>query len=280
MNAFEEGIKAIADAAEAVRAAGDYETRDGIRYCTHCGKPVEIRRYIKEFDKELLLPVMCDCEKEAELRRKEEAHRQTIADAKKRCFGGDFARISGATIAAAAIEHPKEANIARNYVNLFNELYRSQTGLLLYGPNGTGKSFLAAAICNELVEGGNDVKFATFAQIDRETSAGTRGDKQEYFNSLNKYALLVLDDLGAERGSPYMQELVFAVIDSRYASGKPFIITTNLTLAELKAPANIQQARIYDRILQACHPVQMAGESLRRKDTKERYYKTKELLEA
>lgn len=76
-----------------------------------------------------------------------------------------------------------------------------------------------------------------------------------------------------------MQELVFSVIDSRYTSGKPVVITTNLTLQDLKNPQTAQQSRIYDRILQICYPVEMTGASIRRKDAKDRYYKTKELLE-
>ena len=50
------------------------------------------------------------------------------------------------------------------------------------------------------------------------------------FSRLCRYPLLILDDFGMERGTEYGLEQVFNVIDSRYRSGKPLIVTTNLTL--------------------------------------------------
>lgn len=273
-----EVINDICKAAEDGRTTRTYHTENGVRCCDQCGRPVEIRRIV--MGEERVLPIMCDCERAEEIRKKEAAHVALIQDAKIKCFSGDFPRLASASLAAVDLAHPNEGKIAKNYVCLFSELYRTQTGLLLYGPNGTGKSFLAAAICNSLIEGGHDVKFLTFAQIERDLSAGGSSfSRSVYYTDLNRYALLVLDDLGAERRSEYMQDIVFSIVDSRYSSGKPMIITTNLTMQDLKNPATQQQARIYDRILQVCHPVQMSGESMRRKDTRDRYYKTKELLE-
>lgn len=256
-------------------APGTY-TIDGIAYCPNCKKPLQIRREV--FGETRLLPIMCDCEIEQERLRKETARLQKLADARRRCFSGDYSRLSGARIADAYLEHPHEAGIIQRYIDNFGEFYRSQQGLILYGQNGTGKSYLAAALCNELIEKDHDVYFTTFTHIDRET-AGARSERQAYFESLNEYALLVIDDLGAERGSEYMQELVFSVIDARYTSGKPLVITTNLSMQDLKNPQTAQQSRIYDRILQICYPVPVSGDSIRRKDTKERYYRTKEILE-
>ena len=77
------------------------------------------------------------------------------------------------------------------------------------------------------------------------------------------YDLLILDDLGAERGTEYALEQVFAVIDARYRSRKPLIVTTNLTLNALKHPDDLAHARIYDRILEICAPILFGGENLR-----------------
>lgn len=277
MDIFNEGFNDIIQKAEENHRNTETEIRDGIRYCKRCGMPIEIRRTV--LGEERLLPIMCECEREEQRLLKEQAHAQEIADARRKCFSGDASRLSIATLAAVALEHPKEAGILRRYAQNFRELYTDQQGLLLYGTNGTGKSFAAAALCNALIEDGHEVHFTSFSRIDQQTAAGTRGDKKIYLDSLNEYALLVLDDLGAERRSEYMQELVFSVIDSRYTSGKPVVITTNLTLQDLKNPQTAQQSRIYDRILQICYPVEMTGASIRRKDTKDRYYKTKELLE-
>ena len=103
-------------------------------------------------------------------------------------------------------------------------------------------------------------------------------NKQGYIDSLNKFDLLVLDDLGAERRSEYAQEQVFNVIDSRYRAKLPLIVTTNLTMKELTAPDNIGNGRIYDRLLEMCHPVEISGKSRRRQKVANEFKDTNKLL--
>ena len=102
-----------------------------------------------------------------------------------------------------------------------------------------------------------------------------RYGKQDYLDNLNTFDLLVIDDLGAEE---YMQEIVFDVINTRYNSGKPFIITTNLTIEEIKKPAELSNARIYDRILERCTPIEANGASRRRIKAANDYYETQKKL--
>ena len=73
----------------------------------------------------------------------------------------------------------------------------------------------------------------------------------------------IIDDLGVERSTEYAMEQMFFVIDSRYRSRRPMIITTNLKLAELKNPPDLAHARIYDRILERCAPILFAGKNFR-----------------
>lgn len=275
MDLFNEQIKEIIRTAQADQPSDVY-TENGILYCSKCHQPVEIIRHV--FGDDRHLPIMCECLKEQERQRKEQAHLQALADARRKCFDGDYSRLSDARLADCHLEHPEEAQMLQRYVDLFSDFYRDQKGLLLYGQNGTGKSYMAAALCNALIDKGHDCRFTTFSRIDRQAS-GIRSERRTYIDSLNDPALLVLDDLGSERSSEYMQELVFSVIDSRYESGKPMVITTNLTLQDMKDPQTAQQSRIYDRILQICHPIKVDGESIRRKDTIKRYYETKAMLE-
>lgn len=58
-------------------------------------------------------------------------------------------------------------------------------------------------------------------------------------------------------------EQVFNVIDSRYRSKKPLIVTTNLTLDELKHPKDLARARIYDRVLERCVPLKINNQNIR-----------------
>ena len=114
----------------------------------------------------------------------------------------------------------------------------------------------------------------------KNTLEGMFGGRQEYIDSLNEFHLLVIDDLGAERKSDsgYMQEIMYDIIDSRYLAGLPMIITTNLTADELKFPQDIRYQRIYDRILERCHPVEVSGVSRRRQNLKATHQETKALL--
>jgi DNA replication protein DnaC len=102
--------------------------------------------------------------------------------------------------------------------------------------------------------------------------------KQAFIDSLNRYTLLIIDDLGAERKSEFMQETVFNIVDARYRSGLPFIITTNLTAEELKKPQDVSYSRIYDRILERCFPIEVSGASRRRQNLKDNYKNVKEKL--
>lgn len=116
-----------------------------------------------------------------------------------------------------------------------------------------------------------------FARLTNQIQSTFEG-KQELIDDLNRYALLIIDDLGAERKSEYMQEMVFNIIDARYRSGLPLIITTNLTIEEIKKTDDLTCRRIYDRIIERCFPIEMNGKSRRRQVINERYYGVKEKL--
>ncbi len=60
--------------------------------------------------------------------------------------------------------------------------------------------------------------------------------RNEYISRLCSFPLLIIDDFGMERAQNTGLEQVYNVIDSRYRSRKPLIVTTNLTLEELQQP--------------------------------------------
>lgn len=64
-----------------------------------------------------------------------------------------------------------------------------------------------------------------------------------------------------ERDTPYVLETVYLVIDERYESGKPFIITPNLSLEKLRNPADLERGCIYNRIMERCVPVALSGKN-------------------
>ena len=136
-------------------------------------------------------------------------------------------------------------------------------GLLFWGNVGTGKTFLAGCIANALLEQKIPVLMTSFPKILNALGGLYSAERNEYLASLNRYTLLVIDDMGIERESPYTLETVYTVIDERYKSGKPFIITTNIQLDILGNPQDIEHARIYDRIMERCMPVFFGGRNYR-----------------
>ena len=67
-------------------------------------------------------------------------------------------------------------------------------------------------------------------------------DKNDYVNAICGYDLLIIDDLGVESHSEYRMEGLFNVIDRRACSGKPMIITTNLTMKEMDETQDLNEA--------------------------------------
>ena len=111
------------------------------------------------------------------------------------------------------------------------------------------------------------VRMTNFALILNDLAASFEG-RNEYISRLCRYPLLILDDFGMERGTEYGLEQVFNVIDSRYRSGKPLIVTTNLTLDDLHNPEDTAHSRIYDRLLSMCVPVRFTGDNFRQETAK------------
>ena len=103
-------------------------------------------------------------------------------------------------------------------------------------------------------------------------------DNEALIRKLNRAKLLIIDDLGAERGTDFALENVYNVVDSRVREEKPLIITTNLTLTEIRSPSNMRLSRIYDR-LNGLYPMQFTGLSYRKHDAAARLKEMESILE-
>jgi DNA replication protein DnaC len=252
--------------------------KDGLLTCGQCNTPkeceVEVMGDIKKFG------CMCKCqsekyrEEQAKQREREEFERvnrlrtQGIQDRNFREW--TFENDDGS--------NPKQMDKAMRYCLKWDEMYRDNIGLLLWGNVGTGKTFFAACIANYLIEHGVPVLMTNFIRLTNALT-GFDEDKNAYIRSLNNYKLLIIDDLGAERQSDYMLEQVYNMIDNRYKNNQPLIITTNLTLNELKNPSDIKYSRIYSRIFEMCVPIRFDGTDRRKEVSASKLEKAKKLFE-
>ena len=263
--------KAAADQIKAEQ--GDYIV-DGLLHCGKCKTPKQCR---VEFFGQVRTPY-CLCKCATEKRDREERERKRAEWAREqRRIGFPDSDMQRWTFANDDLQNPRITQAMQKYVKNFPELRKKGQGLLLYGNVGTGKTYAAAEVANALIDKGYSALVTNFAKI-ANTVGGLYEGKQAYYDSLNRFDLLVLDDLGAERKTEYMCEIVYNVIDSRYRAGLPMIITTNLTAEELKSPQEITYKRIYDRVLEKCLPVAVEGVNRRHKKVKESFSELNSLL--
>lgn len=252
---------------------GDYIGEDGLWYCGKCHTRKQARVEILGVVREP--KCLCRCESERRDREIEDQKRRELAERLRREAFSE-PHMQQWTFENDDMSNEKATKVMRNYVENFPELKKEGKGLLLYGSVGTGKTYAACEVANALIDQGYRVLVTNFSTI-LNTLQGTF-EKQEYIDSLNKYSLLVVDDLGIERDTAFAKEQVFNIIDGRYRAGLPMIITTNMTIDKLKNPTDIESSRIYDRILERCFPFEISGGSRRRKAVRDSYDSMKNIL--
>lgn len=167
---------------------------------------------------------------------------------------------------------------AREYADKWEDFSREGIGLLLFGNVGTGKSYVAGCIANALIDRMIPALYVSMSDVVNRMQGNFGADRDAYLKQLMRPDLLILDDLGAEQNTSYGKERVFDVVNRRLFSHKPMIITTNIALSAMQKATDLDDRRIYDRILEVCVPILFDGENFRKGNAAENLKKAARLL--
>lgn len=177
---------------------------------------------------------------------------------------------------------------AEEYCLDWKNVKKEGLGVTFYGKPGVGKSYISFCIANYLMERMVPVvATSSVALINRiYESYGKYGEEGELeiVRSLNNADLLILDDLGAEHEGRTGKEkqIIYSILDSRSRSNKPTIITTNLSLEQLRAKLTGQDGvtRTYERLIEMCVPFEVKGVSKRVDEAKRKQNLVREMLKS
>jgi DNA replication protein DnaC len=282
-------------AGEAVKEMTDYIGEDGFLHCGVCHEPKEAYMFPDEsipvfdlpgFCKDKKRPSPCACrrkqieEEEAEERRKREEYR--IEELKRK--GLTDAKYQESTFQNDDGKNPEASRTCKEYVEKFEQLRnmaKGSGGLILYGAPGGGKTYMASAIANGLIEKGISVIMTTAEKLSSEMSANYGENRASILQNVASVSLLILDDFGIERETKSTVLNLYEIVNQRYNAGKPMIITTNMTLQALKDAKQINQQRIFGRIVEMCpYAVKVETYGRRQDIAREKYLEMKSILDS
>ncbi len=255
----------------------EYLGENGLIYCSKCHTPVQCRVNLN--GREAIVGCVCKCRQEELEREKKRLEEEDRLRRVQRLKANGIQEKHLLEWRFEIADNSRDIQMGKRYVENWTKVRADNLGLLLWGEVGSGKSFLAACIANALLEQGVPVLMTNFSKILNQMGAMYSEERYQYIASFANFPLLIIDDLGIERSTEYALEQVYAVIDERYKSGLPLIITTNLTIAELRNPADVPHARIYSRILEMCTPVNISGGDRRKAISQSKRNTVKEVLE-
>ncbi len=150
----------------------------------------------------------------------------------------------------------------QNFIKNFNSDYHN---LFFYGTVGTGKSFLSGCVAKELIERGHSVIYfgatGLFDLLSKHSfDYKNREELRSAYADLYQCDLLIVDDLGTELTNQFVTSQLFALLNERHMGKKATIISTNLSLEELR---NRYSDRIFSRITSNYEVCKLSGQDIR-----------------
>jgi DNA replication protein DnaC len=246
------------------------------KVCPHCGRelqaewvefPPALQRKYGKSGEWYYHPCTPECEKRNDQREWEHMRRDArVATLRER--SGLSKRMRGYTF--ANFKPYVSPSVARatekveNYLKNWEGNREAGGGLYFCGDVGTGKTHLAVAVMNEVMQRKRVpslfVTVPEFLDNLREAYMIPGRDLDEWMDAVKNADLLVLDDLGAEKPNPWVRERLFVVVNHRYREALPTLFTSNIGPKDLASQLGERTA---SRIIAMCEWISLEGEDYR-----------------
>lgn len=169
------------------------------------------------------------------------------------------------------IDTTSKRNLTRTQVRELMQLefLKNSRNVLLSGPTGVGKTYLASAIGNQACRQGYTCIFVGVNELtDRIEISRAEGTWLRYRDKLVKTDCLILDDLGIRALPQSMIQDLYDILEERYQD-KCTIITTQLPMENWNEviPDDVAREAIIDRLIHGAYKIDLKGESMRKKRT-------------
>ena len=256
---------------------GDYE-KDGVIYCGYCHTPKQIRHMwrgeLRRF------PIHCRCKRECMARiqeEREERERQMQVDLCRQ-HALPYAYMHQWTFDRDDGTSPQATRNFREYAEHFAEMRKDGTGMFLFGPKGSGKTYAAVQIVNALCDKGYRCLVTSFSEITKNLLSLNRENRQQYLDDICSHDLLVFDDFGGESPGNFFDINLLEIVKTCYRKYIPMIVITPMTQEALEESLNYTRKQAVSRMKERCYCITLRNTGRYQRITRERKEKMERLL--